>query len=162
MSQDPAVFVGKVDNEGRITLDFPSQQRAYCKAKFAGQCVDVIIAPAGHEKTRKQEQGFFAMISRWAKDEGHSIDDLKRDLLRAVFGEREHANPITGEITMVLREPHTSKLNRAQYCELIERTLEIGAGCGVVLIAPNEYKEIKEQERKRQAKQALKRQAVTT
>ena len=50
MSQDPAVFVGKVDSEGRIVLDFPSQQRAYCKAKLAGQCVDVIIAPQGHAR----------------------------------------------------------------------------------------------------------------
>lgn len=152
MSQDLAVFVGKVDAEGRIRLDFPSQQRNYCKAKLAGQCVDVIVAPQGHAKTRAQEQGFFAMIAPWAREEGHRIDDLKRDLLRAVFGEQEHTNPITGEVTMVLREPHTSTLNRAKYCELIERTLDIGAECGVVLIAPDEYRRMKERQNKRQAK----------
>ena len=157
MSQDVAVFVGTVDAEGRIKLDFPSQQRAYCKAKLAGQCVDVIIAPTGHAKTRLQEKGFHAMIQPWALKEGHRIDDLKRDCLRAVFGEQEHVNPITGEVVMVLREPHTSTLNRAQYSELIERTLEIGAECGVVLIAPNEYREMKEKARKR----AAKREAVT-
>jgi hypothetical protein len=155
VSQDEAVFVGKVDDNGRIHLDFPSQQIAYCKRKLAGQCVDVIVAPAGHAKTRLQEKGFHSMISPWARGEGHRIDDLKRDLLRAVFGEQEHVNPLTGEITMVLREPHTSKLNRAQYCELIERTLNIAAECGVVLIAPNEYREMKEKEAKRKARQEV-------
>lgn len=100
-------------------------------------------------KSRKQEKGFHAMIQPWAKSEGHQIDDLKRDLLRHIFGEREHLNPITGEVTMVLREPHTSKLNRAKYSELIERTLEVAAACGHVLIAPNEWR--MEQERKRRA-----------
>src|SRR4051812_29557654 len=102
MSQDPAVFLGTVDAEGKIRLDFPQQQRAYCKRKLAGQCVDVIIAPQGVLKTRLQECGFHAMIAPWAKEEGHAIDDLKRDILREVFGEREHLNPITGEVTMVL------------------------------------------------------------
>jgi len=148
MSTDPAVFLGTVDDEGSIHLDFPQQQRAYCKRKLAGQCVDVIIAPQGALKTRLQECGFHAMITPWAREEGHRIDDLKRDILRAVFGEVEHLNPITGEVTLVLREPHTSRLNRSKYSELIERTLELAAECGHVLEAPNEYRERKQRERK--------------
>jgi hypothetical protein len=151
VSQDPAVFVATVNDDGRVMFDHPTQLRNYCKAKLAGQCVDVLIAPTGHAKTRLQEAGFHAMITPWAREEGHRIDDLKRDLLRAVFGEQEHTNPITGEVSMVLREPHTSKLNRAKYCELIERTLELGAECGVVLIAPSEYREMKEKAAKRKA-----------
>jgi len=150
MSQDPAVFSGTVDNDGKIHLDFVAQQRAYCRAKLAGQCVDVIVAPQGAMKTRLQEAGFHAMLAPWAK-EGHRIDDLKRDILREVFGEREHTNPITGEITMVLREPHTSPLSRTKYSELIERTLEIAAECGVILVAPNEYTRLKDAKRKREA-----------
>lgn len=140
MSHDPAVFPAVVDAAGHVVYDFPAQQLAYCKKQFADRCVDVTIAPQGHLKTRLQEAGFHAMITPWAKGEGHRIDDLKRDILRAVFGEQEHTNPITGEVSMVLREPRTSKLNRAQYSELIERTLELGAECGVILIAPNEYR----------------------
>lgn len=154
MSLDPAVFVGKVDKDGKVHLDFPTQQRAFCKRKFAGQCVDVVIASPGALKTRLQESGFHAMITPWAKEEGHRIDDLKRDLLREIFGEQEHTSPITGEVSMVLREPHTSKLNRAKYSELIERTLEIAAGCGHMLEAPNEYRERKAKEAKRKAKEA--------
>jgi hypothetical protein len=152
MSSDPSVFPATIDAAGVLCFDFPSQQQAYCKRRFVGQPVDVIVAPAGHQKTRQQEKGFHAMIQPWAKDEGHRIDDLKRDLLRHIFGEQEHVNPITGEVLMVLREPHTSKLNRAQYSELIERTLEIAANCGYVLEAPHEYRERKEREqRKRRA-----------
>lgn len=151
MSQDPAVFTGVVDTEGRIRLDFPAQQRAFCKKTLAGQCIDVLIAPAGLAKTRDQEKGFHAMIAPWAKAEGHQVDDLKRDLLRHVFGEREHVNPITGEVVMVLREPHTSKLSRAKYSELIERTLEVAGACGVVLVAPHEWTREREKKRKREA-----------
>lgn len=154
MSQDPAVFTGVADSEGRIRLDHPSQQRAYCKRKLAGEAVDVIIASAGVMKTRLQEAGFHAMITPWAKSEGHRIDDLKIDLLRHIFGEQEHVNPITGEVTMVLREPHTSTLSRAKYSELIERTLEIAGECGVILEAPHEYRERKERERQRAIKKA--------
>lgn len=152
MSADPAVFLGTVDDEGRIRLDFPQQQRAYCKRKLAGQCVDIIIAPQGAMKTRLQEAGFHAMITPWARTEGHQIDELKRDLLREIFGEREHLNPITGEVGMVLREPHTSTLNRVKYSELIERTLDIAASCGHVLEAPNEYRERKRREAVKAAK----------
>lgn len=156
MSADPALFVGKVDAEGKVHLDFPAQQKAYCKRKLAGQCVDVIICEQGEMKTRLQEMGFHAMLGPWVKDGGHRIDDLKRDLLREIFGEQEHVNPITGEVTMVLREPHTSTLNRAKYSELIERTLEIAAECGVILEAPNEYTRRKEQDARKAAKKAAK------
>jgi hypothetical protein len=152
MSQDSALFVGTIDEDGALCLDFPAQQRAYCKHKLAGQPVDVWIAPQGLLKTRLQEAGFHAMIQPWARQEGHRIDDLKRDLLRAIFGEREHVNPITGEVQMVLREPHTSTLSRAKYSELIERTLEIAAECGHVLEAPNEYRERKAREAREAAR----------
>lgn len=149
MSADPAVFTGLVDAEGRIHLEHPKQQVAYCKRKLAGKCVDVMVAEQGLMKSRLQESGFHAMITPWAKAEGHRIDDLKRDLLREIFGELEHTNPINGVVTMVLREPHTSTLSRAKYSELIERTLEIAGECGVILEAPNEYRERKAREAKR-------------
>lgn len=153
MSQDPAVFRGTVDDEGRIRLEFPSQQRAYCKRKLAGQCVDVLVAPQGLLKSRLQESGFHAMITPWAASEGHRIDDLKRDLLREVFGEQERVHALTGEVSMVPRETHTAKLSRVQYSELIERTLQIAAEvCGVILEAPNEYRERKTKGARRAAK----------
>ena len=155
MSHDPALFPGTCDAEGVIHLDSPRQQRAYCKKKLAGECVDVLIAPQGLLKTRLQESGFHALITPWALSEGHRIDDLKRDLLRAVFGGIEHTNPITGEITMVLREPHTSTLSRAKYSELIERSLELAAECGVVLEAPHEYRQRKAKEARKATRELV-------
>ena len=149
MSKDQAIFTGECDKEGRIHLDYPKVQKAYCQARFAGQAVDVIVAPQGQRQSRLQSAGFHAMVQPWAREEGHRIEDLKIDLLRAIFGEIDHTNPITGEVTKVLAEPHTSKLNRAQYSELIERTLEIAAECGFVLVAPNEYRKAKERKAKK-------------
>ncbi len=116
-----------------------------------GEEFNITLEDVEIKKTRLQERGFHAMIQPWAKEEGHQIDDLKRDLLREIFGEREHMNPITGDVEMVLREPHTSTLSKTKYSELIERTLEIGARCGHVLVAPNEWRERKERERRKQA-----------
>lgn len=154
MSADPSIFLAVVDAEGELQFEFPQQQRAYCKRKLAGQCVDVIVCEQGLMKSRLQEKGFHAMITPWAKGEGHRLDDLKVDLLRAIFGEQEHTNPITGEVSMVLREPHTSTLSRAKYSELIERTLEIAGECGVILEAPQEYRQRKEREARKKAKAA--------
>lgn len=150
MSADPAVFLGRVDAAGVIHADHSAQMRAYCKAKLADKCIDIILCEQGEMKTRLQEMGFHAMITPWAKAEGHAIEDLKRDLLLEIFGTREHVNALTGVVTLVLREPHTSKLSRAKYSELIERTLEIAAGCGHILEAPHEYRMRKEREKKKQ------------
>lgn len=96
-------------------------------------------------RTRRQECGFHAMIAPWAKAEGHDIADLKRDLLEAIFGTREHVDAISGHVVLVLREPHTSKLSKKNYSELIERTLEIGARMGFPLKAPDEWRMEQEQ-----------------
>lgn len=154
MSADPSVFTGMVDANGDIHFEFPHQQRAYCKRKLADRCVDVIVAEQGLMKSRLQESGFHAMITPWAKSEGHRIDDLKRDLLRAIFGTQEYVSPISGEVVLVLREPHTSHLSRAKYSELIERSLEIAGECGVILEAPSEYRERKARDAKRKGEAA--------
>lgn len=127
---------------GRLDLLDEPGYRSFVETLGEGEEVAVDFADVAHvvPKTRKQEKGFHAMIAPWAKQEGHRVDDLKRDLLLEVFGEQEHLNPITGEVTMVLREPHTSTLTKAQYSELIERTLQIGAECGHTLIAPDEWR----------------------
>jgi hypothetical protein len=126
---------------GRLQVqDRTSFDRAM--ARFPDGLVTVEIKTESQEamKSRQQEKGFHAMITPWAKEEGHLIEDLKRDLLREIFGTREHVDRFTGEVVLLLREPHTSKLSRKKYNELIERTLEIAAECGHVLVAPSEWR----------------------
>lgn len=86
-------------------------------------------------RTVAQSDGFHAMITPWAKEEGHDIADLKRDLLGTVFGWVD--SPL-GE-TRVPLKPHTSELTVEEFSELMNRTVEIAATCGVLLELPDEY-----------------------
>jgi hypothetical protein len=87
-------------------------------------------------RTSAQNDAYHAMLRPWAREEGHDLDELKRDLLGTVFGWVE--SPL-GE-SRVPREPRTSTLTTAQFCELVERTVQIAAECGVVLQLPDEYR----------------------
>lgn len=116
-----------------------------------GEEFQLAIEEMDAHHSRLQESGFHAMISPWAKEGGHKIADLKRDLLAEIFGLREHVDVLTGVVVLLLVEPHTSKLSKKKYNELIERTLEIAARMGHVLEAPNEYKRRKAKERQRRA-----------
>jgi hypothetical protein len=106
-----------------------------------GEEIELTLQPVDARKTRQQEKGFHAMIQPWAREEGHAIEDLKRDLMAEIFGVREHTDVVSGVTVMVLCEPRTSQLNKKQYNELIERTLDIAASCGHLLVAPSEYRE---------------------
>ena len=106
-----------------------------------GEEIEATFSSVGEAKTRQQEKGFHAMIAPWAREEGHAIEDLKRDLLAEIFGLREHVDVVSGDVVKVLCEPRTSKLTKKQYNELIERTLDIAADCGHVLVAPSEYRQ---------------------
>jgi len=87
-------------------------------------------------RTSAQNDAYHAMLRPWAREEGHDLDELKRDLLGTVFGWLE--SPL-GE-SRVPREPRTSTLTTAQFSELVERTVQIAAECGVVLQLPDEYR----------------------
>jgi hypothetical protein len=131
------VFDGFVTDEGKLRLDFTTAFKAFA-ARLKGEEVVLTLQKKSEVKTREQEAGFHAMISPWARDEGHQIEDLKRYLLGEIFGYLEDVSPLTGE--RVLRKPSTSKLTKPEYSELIERTMEIAASCGYVLVAPDEYR----------------------
>jgi hypothetical protein len=121
--------------------------KAHCESTFAlGDAFVLEVMPATEARTRLQEKGFHAMIAPWAKERGWQTDDLKRFLLMRIFGVREAVSPLTGG--PILNEPHTSKLSKAKYSELIEHTLMMAAEDGYVLVAPNEFRERKEKKGK--------------
>ena len=144
------VQAGKLQVQDRTSFD-----RALARFPDGIVVVDINTSSPTALKSRRQEKGFHAMIAPWAKGEGYRVDDLKRDLLLEIFGEREHVNHITGVVSMVLREPHTSTLTRQQYSELIERTLEIAADCSYILEAPDEYRERRQREAKSSTERGL-------
>jgi hypothetical protein len=141
------VFIGVVTETGKLVLDAPKVFKAYI-ARFIGDEVEVEVRKRRSKRSTEQNSAFHAMIMPWALSEGHDIEDLKDDCLGAVFGYSETVNAVTGEVKMVLAKPHTSKLTVAEFNELMERTAEIAARCGVVLELPDEYKTRKKAEQK--------------
>jgi hypothetical protein len=146
-------FLAFVDRDGTCTLDHPAAYRAFIR-RLAGEEVEIEVRKRRTKRSDRQNRAFHACITPWALQEGHNIEDLKDDLLREIFGEREVVNALTGEVRKVLAEPHTSTLDTAKFAHLMERTVELAAGCGVILELPDEFNARKQAEAKRARKQA--------
>lgn len=145
-------FYGFAQPDGKLTLDFPTPFKAWI-AKLAGTTgaeVCLFVVDRAWFKTRQQEKGFHAMIQPLSRESGWSMASLKQYFLGEIFGWTE----IKG--VRVLVEPSTSALNKKQYSELIERSMDIAATDfdGFILEAPSEYRERKEKARKQAAKAA--------
>jgi len=136
------VFVGVVSEAGTLTLDHRAAFLAYAK-RFAGDEVEVELRKRRTKRSDRQNRALHAMLTPWANGEGWPIDDLKRELLCEVFGRREVTSPVTGQITYVPQQPHTSALTTVEFALLMDRAVEIAAGCGVVLELPDEYRAAK-------------------
>lgn len=139
---------------GKLSLDFPTPFKAWI-AKLAGETgaeVGIFVFDKAWFKTRQQERGFHAMITPLARESGWSITALKQYFLGEIFGWEE----IKG--VRVLIEPSTSALNKRQYSELIERSMDIAVTDfdGFQLEAPSEYRERKEKERRQAIRKAAK------
>lgn len=137
---------------GKLTLDFPTPFKSFV-GKLAGTTgaeVGIFVFDRAWFKTRQQEKGFHAMIQPLAREQGWAVSALKQYLLGEIFGWTE----IKG--VRVLVEPSTSALNKRQYSELIERSMDIAVTDfeGFQLEAPSEYRERKERERRKAMKQA--------
>lgn len=153
---DVPEFTGYAHVGGKLDIDFPAQVKARVRALAGetGAAVRFWFVDAHEAKSRLQEKGFHAMVSPWAKERGWRIDDLKHFLLKRIFGTHDFVDPITGEVFPVLAEPHTSKLTRRQYCDLIEGAMEIAAEDDYYLTAPDEYRKAKEAAAKQAAREA--------
>lgn len=137
---------------GKLTLDFPTPFKAWI-GKLAGTTgaeVGVFVFDKAWFKTRQQEKGFHAMIQPLAREQGWAVSALKQYLLGEIFGWVEFKG------VRVLVEPSTAALNKRQYSELIERSMDIAVTDfdGFQLEAPSEYRDRKERERKQAARKA--------
>lgn len=145
---------------GKLTLDFKSTFTAWI-AKLAGDSgaeVVIFVADKAWLKTRQQEKGFHAMIQPLVVKSGWTIEALKQYLLGEIFGWAELKDGVR-----VLVEPSTARLNKRQYSELIEQTLEIAATeFDTWLEAPSEWTARKEQERRAVAQKEARSHAKAT
>lgn len=139
---------------GKLTLDFPTPFKAWI-SRLAGETgaeVGIFVFDKAWFKTRQQEKGFHAMITPLSRETGWSIKALKQYFLGEIFGWEDFKG------VRVLVEPSTSALNKKQYSELIERSMDIAVTDfdGFQLEAPSEWRERKERERKAAAKKLAK------
>lgn len=143
-----------VTPKGDIEFEYGAQQRAYClKAYGAGTCLDVEIREHREKRTDRQNKALWALLNEWCRqsEQGWRPDELKDAMLGITFGTIEKVQPVTGYIVKVNAEPHSSTLNVTKFCALIEAILETAAGDGVLLMAPDEYRQAKEAAAKKAA-----------
>lgn len=146
-----------IDDTGRVAFAHPRPAHAYLRTKFAGQCIVAQFYEHRAKRSDRQSRGFHAMVTPWLLAEerrGWSIEALKLWCLGETFGYLEMVHPLTGEVLRFPAEMHTSKLTVGQFSELIERTLELAAEEGVILVAPDEYRRAKEAAARKAAKKA--------
>ena len=156
MSEKAISFDATRDENGDLAFVLPDGVRhAQIRRAFkAGAALTVRVEEFQATRSGRQNRGFHAMVTPWAKERGWRIEALKQFLLKQVFGVLEFTDPKTGEVIEVLAEPHTSSLSVAKFSELIEATLELAAEDGMFLTAPDEYRQQREKAMKRAAKKA--------
>jgi hypothetical protein len=135
-----------VNDDGTVKFAHAGQAHAWLR-QFAGQVIIGQFYEVRAKRTDRQNRAFHAMLTPWLVSrsvDGWTIEALKQFLLGRVFGFHEFVDPQTGEVIKVLAEPHTSKLSVQQFCDLIDRTLELAAEDGVFLTAPDEYRRAKQ------------------
>lgn len=165
MDGDAPLFAARGDPAGRWWVEFPDQVGAWVAHLAAGRVADLIvrITDADDEKTRLQENGFHAMIRPWSVASGKSIDALKQIVLAHAFGTFDYTHPSTGLAVTLLHEPSTARLSKKKYSQLIETALQLAAedSPAVYLLAPDEYRLIKETEQRRESRrEAQRRKAI--
>ena len=100
-----------------------------------GVSVIIEIFQVPQRRSAAQNDAFHAMIAPWARDEGHDVNDLKRDLLGTVFG--WESSPLG--YTNVPLKPSTAALTVEEFSELMERTVIVASSNGYMLQLPSEY-----------------------
>lgn len=139
---------------GKLSLDFPTPFKAWI-AKLAGTTgaeVSVFVVDRAWFQTNEQRKGYHAMLQPMSRETGLSMTALKQYFLGEVFGWEDFKG------VRVLVQPSTADLNKKQYSELIERSLDIAVTDfdGFQLEPPSEWTERKRKAREHAARKAAK------
>lgn len=102
----------------------------------------VVITVERARATRSLAQNAFwwsAVVPAFAEHCGYTPMEmhevLKQELLPQI---RELVNPKTGEVKEHIIGGSTRKLNKLEFCELIERAQQLGSEMGIYIPSPNE------------------------
>lgn len=140
------IFIGTVDENGRVHFDFPSKAHAFNQEYFAGHEVEIEIRKRRSKRSLKQNAYLHAAIEPLAEKLGVTVAGLKLILLGEVFG-----------WTNVLGRPyperdHTSDLNTEEFSDVMAFAQQLAAEHGVLILDPSEYKAEKQKRERRGAR----------
>jgi len=141
--------IGLVDDQGRIHLDDPVQQRKFCAEYLNGDEIEIEIRKRRSKRSLRQNSWLHAAIEPLAEHLGYDIDDLKLDLLGITFGwkEMKSGNKVPNKL-------HTSDLNTEEFSDLMAVAQRVAAEEGVVILDPSQYKAAKRKAERKAAKAA--------
>jgi len=140
------IFPGFCQDDGKLTLDFPSKAHEFNRAHFGGHEVTIEVYKRRSKRSLRQNAFLHAAIEPWAKQIGETVTGLKIALLGEVFGwttVRGHQVPT---------KDHTSELNTEEFSDVMAYAMQAAAEDGVLILDPSQYLAEK---RKREKKAAL-------
>lgn len=149
MSSARGIFPAFVDEQGRVSLDFPSKAHAFNREHFAGDEVFVEIYKRRSKRSLKQNAAYHAAIGPFAEHLGYTVEELKLAMLGGCFGWHDEG-PLKG---LPLRL-HTSDLDTQQFADLMAHTMQIAAEHDVLILDPSQWKAEKRKRDKQAARAA--------
>jgi hypothetical protein len=130
-----SVEIGGVVDKGVLTI-MRRDLLLDALTRFPDGDVTITIDARRPKRTSPQNRFWHGIvIPLFAEHCGYDVDDMKDELALQLIP-RELVDMATGEIRIV--PGHTSKLNTAQFADLIERAQRLGAEMGIVIPDPND------------------------
>lgn len=146
MSSPRGIFIGTVDEQGRVHADFPSKMHEFNRAHFAGHEVEIELRKRRSKRSLKQNAAYHASIEPLAEFLGYTVEELKLSMLGGCFGWKN----VNG--VQLPERLHTSDLNTEDFSDLMAYTMQIAAEHDILILDPSQWKAAK----KKQARKATK------
>jgi hypothetical protein len=137
------LFIGTVDEQGRVHADFPSKMHEFNRAHFAGHEVEIEIRKRRSKRSLKQNAAYHAAIAPLAEHLGYTTEELKLAMLGGCFGWHEE-----GHLKGLPLRLHTSDLNTEEFSDLMAYTNQIAAEHDVLILDPSQWKAAKRKKAK--------------
>lgn len=128
------IGIAVVDDQGRIHLDKPAEQKKFCAEYFNGHEVEVCIRKRRSKRSLKQNAAYHASIEPLAEHLGYTVEELKLAMLGGCFGWKN----VNG--CQLPERMHTSDLDTQQFSDLMAYTNQIAAEHDILILDPSQWK----------------------
>lgn len=134
MSSPRGIFPAYIDEQGRVSFDYPSKAHQFNAEYFAGHDVTIEIYKRRSKRSLDQNAWMHVAITPLADKLGVTVTGLKLILLGETFG----WGTILGK-PYPLRDA-TSKLNTEEFSDVMAIAQQLAAEHGVLILDPSEHK----------------------